>query len=722
MPAARPGFWSTVTRFDATQLSPVLGFRNALGVASSLVAGMLLANPAAGVMAASGALNVAFSDGTDPYSHRGRRMFAAAFFVSLAVFTGRLTGHNHPLAILLEAGCAFIAGLLIAAGGPPGDIGAITLVTFIVYAGSPSNSLDNALNSGLLALGGALLQTAVSLASWPLNRYRPEARALAQLYEDLARSTAAGISADEAPPTTASILTARAALVTLTRSRSLEAERYLALFSQAERIRLALLALSHLQVRLAREASAITDSQLLASALSLAESVLRSIGEALDAGVKGATHTESMLHLHAISDHLRIPSREPSLEAMRNEARKQLDALTGQLASAVELAAHTSRSGLKEFDRREAAQPWHLRLAGTYAMLRANLTLDSPAFRHALRLAVCVAIADALTRILGWHRAYWAAMTVAIVLKPDFSTTFSRGVLRLAGTFAGLALATALFRFLSPTLTLQALLIVFFMFAMRWAGPANYGVFVAALTAMVVLLFAVAGIAPSDVIAARAINTVAGGVIALAAYRLWPTWERTQVPEALARLFDAYRVYFQAVRDAYLQPGLERDPAFVDRIDRARQACRLARTHLEASAARLTLEPGVPTDRITALQAILANSHRFIHAVMALEAGVLRSPAVPARPAFRTFSNDVDFTLYFLAAYLRGVTVQPGDLPDLREDHRALIQTDAPPAARYELVNVESDRVTNSVNTLTVELLQWVGNGKSATASGQAAS
>src|ERR1035437_1406001 len=182
-------------------------------------------------------------------------------------------------------------------------------------------------------------------------------------------------------------------------------------------------------------------------------------------------------------------------------------------------------------------------------------------------------------------------MTVAIVLKPDFTTTFSRGVLRLAGTFTGLALATALFHAFSPTAGWLALFIVVFVYLMRWAGPANYGVMVTALTALVVLLFASTGVAPADLIAARALFTVVGGAIALAAYRVWPTWERTQAPEALACLLDAYRAYFQAVRDAYLHPGLERDLVFAPRLDRVRQAGRLARTTLEASMARLRLRP-----------------------------------------------------------------------------------------------------------------------------------
>ncbi len=710
MPSA---FWSTITHFDRARLTPVMALRNALGVALPLAIGIALGNASGGVMAATGALDVAFSDGSDPYLHRGRRMLCAAFFVALAVFAGRLGGRNHLLALLLEAACAFAAGLLVAAGPTPGDIGGITLVTLIVFSASPASSFGKALSSGSLALAGGVLQTILSLALWPVHRYLPESRALALLYADIARSAAAGVPATQSPAATEPILAARAALGALDSARSVEAERYLALFSQAERIRLALLALGRLHIRIGREPGTADDSALLDRARELTARMLHSIGAALAAGVKGDPHEECLRELHALAERLRAPhpaGAAPQLAATRADARYQLDALTGQLASAVELAAHISQTGTREFDRREAAHPWSLRLAGVFAVLRANLTLDSAAFRHALRLAACVVIADAIARTIGWQRAYWGPMTVAIVLKPDFTTTFSRGVLRLAGTFTGLALATALFHAISPTAAMLALFIVVFMFLMRWAGPANYGVMVTALTALVVLLFASTGVAPADLMAARALFTVVGGAIALAAYRVWPTWERTQVPEALARLLDAYRAYFQAVRDAYLHPGLEHDAVFAPRLDRVRQAGRLARTTLEASVARLRLEPGVAASRLTTLQAILANSHRFIHAAMALEAGLFRSQPVPARPEFATFANNVDSTLYFLAAYLRGVPVEPGDLPDLREDHRALVQSGASHAERYELVNVESDRVTNSLNTLSVELIQWVGS------------
>ena len=114
-----------------------------------------------------------------------------------------------------------------------------------------------------------------------------------------------------------------------------------------------------------------------------------------------------------------------------------MDALAGQFRAALDLSGHSLPSGAALFERQEARQPRRLRLQGTLAILRANLSLQSAACRHAIRLAVCVAIGEALGQSLGLTRAYWAPMTVAIVLKPDFSATFSRGVLRLAGTFVG---------------------------------------------------------------------------------------------------------------------------------------------------------------------------------------------------------------------------------------------------------------------------------------------
>jgi hypothetical protein len=114
------------------------------------------------------------------------------------------------------------------------------------------------------------------------------------------------------------------------------------------------------------------------------------------------------------------------------------------------------------------------------------------------------------------------------------------------------------------------------------------------------------------------------------------------------------------------------------------------------------------------LNALLASSHRLIHAVMSLDAGWMHTPAVPARPASLAFAADVEKTLSLLSAALRGTPVRQADFPDLREDHNQLLQAGDPRAERYALVNVEADRITNSLNTLREQVLAQVRAEKAA--------
>ena len=74
--------------------------------------------------------------------------------------------------------------------------------------------------------------------------------------------------------------------------------------------------------------------------------------------------------------------------------------------------------------------------------LRANLSFESAAFRHGVRLAVTLASTTALYHAFSLPRGYWVTLTALIVLKPDFQETFARGVGRVAGTVLGATLAT----------------------------------------------------------------------------------------------------------------------------------------------------------------------------------------------------------------------------------------------------------------------------------------
>src|SRR4029077_7689633 len=175
----------------------------------------------------TGALNVAFSDGSDPYLPRARRMLYACGFVALAVFSGRFCGQHHMLAALLAAACAFAAGMMVAIAPTAADIGTITLVTLLVFSAQPT-SLGKAASSGLLVLAGGILQTILAVALWPVRRYYPERRALAALYAALARGASLGAQAGDPPGASTQSIEAHNALAGLGGDRSVAGERYLA--------------------------------------------------------------------------------------------------------------------------------------------------------------------------------------------------------------------------------------------------------------------------------------------------------------------------------------------------------------------------------------------------------------------------------------------------------------------------------------------------------------
>jgi len=699
-------FWRTLTRLERDKIVPGRAARNAIGVALPLAAGFLFGSVPAGLIVTSGALNVCFTDGDDPYRQRARRMLLATLLVGMAVMIGTLTGGVAPISILTAGIWAFAAGMLVAINQAATDMGVTTLVTLIVFSAQPLDP-HRAVSAGLLAVAGGLFQTLLALAFWPVQRFEPERRALASLFDELSRAAAVPAAASQAPSASAQATAAHNTLAALGTIHSVEADRYRYLLNQAERMRLSLLMLARLRVRIGREEQQGQEAAALDRFFELCSRLLAAIGRSLRSSDSIDHHPDALDQIDALAGVLRVsPAATPVLAALVGDALHQMDALAGQLRSSVELASHATPEGLAKFEREQSRTPWTLRLRGTLATLRANLTFESAAFRHAIRLAACVALGAGIGRAVSWHRTYWLPMTVAIVLKPDFTATFSRGVLRVVGTLTGLAFATALFHLVSTTVMTQILLIGVLTFIVRSFGAANYGILTAAVSALVVLLIGLTGVSAQDVIAARAINSIAGGALALTAYWLWPTWERYRINENVARLLDAYRDYFRVISEAYLKPDA---PPLS--LDTARQACRLARSNLEASVDRLSAEP-YPS-QISALNDMLASSHRLVHALMALEAGLYQSQFVTPRDAFRKFSHDVERTLYFLAASLRGSAIHPGDLPDLREDHHALLRSGDSHVERYALVNIETDRVTNSLNTMREQILAWtVGQGR----------
>lgn len=169
--------------------------------------------------------------------------------------------------------------------------------------------------------------------------------------------------------------------------------------------------------------------------------------------------------------------------------------------------------------------------------LRANLTLRSTAFRHAARLSITIAIAATIYRVLDLPRGYWVPLTVFFVLRPDFGSTFTRGLQRYIVTALGAVLATLISAALNPGPYALAAVLGGAIFAFLYA---NYGLFTVSMTAWIIFVVAFAG-SRNTPRRLTAFSTRRCATVTRAVYALWPSWERSKLPDATAALIDAER-------------------------------------------------------------------------------------------------------------------------------------------------------------------------------------
>ena len=649
--------------------------RNAAAVILPLGIGIASGHVQVGLGVAAGALNTMFSDQPGPYRQRMHQLLLASLVAGLASLVGLLVGGELPLMLLATAACGFFGGLLVVFGVDTARVGMTSMILLVVTASTPTSPAA-ALGGAALIFAGGLLLTTFSLAGWPLQRYWPERQAVAKVYEGLS-AMALPQARDEAavPALTEAMTSLQYTLLGRHRAHGRAMEAFGVLLELAERIRLELMAMDELA----------DDTATYRGFRHEASRVLAAIAEALHHGDAPEQANDALRTLRASEQALFDGDGNP------HGLAAHVHALAGQLAAAARNADWAGSRGELRATAAETRLPESLRSNSAWATLRAAMTPHSVAFRHAVRMAVCLSAALWLSRLLQLPHGYWLPMTAAIVLRPDFAATFKFGLLRVLGTVFGLVITTVLLHITPYDPWAHLLLMALLCMAFRYLATAHYGVAVAALTGTVVILLSFDGVNPGEAVIARVINTAFGCGMALLAYVAWPTWERGRARAALAAMLEAYASYLRSLARPYQRRGRHE----------ARSAARTARINAQASIERMRAEPGTPAELLATAHALFANGNRLARSAMTLEALLDDLSTLPGQAEIRLFIDTLAGRVQTVAETLRGKSAHR-DLPDLRRLQRHLLlqldQPDQRPAA--ELLERVSDRLVDNVNTL----------------------
>lgn len=197
--------------------------------------------------------------------------------------------------------------------------------------------------------------------------------------------------------------------------------------------------------------------------------------------------------------------------------------------------------------------------------------------------------APALWATLVWSGpfAHWLTITLVLTMQPFYAATWQRALERIGGTVLGGLIGAALAGLATTPLMLAALILPLSIIGFA-ARQVSYGVFIACLTPLVVLLFEVVepGHGSWEVAGMRALLTLLGGLIAvLSALVLWPIWEPDQVRLELRKAVRAHAAFARAVLCA--GPEAETSGA----RPQAARAAGLSLSDLEAALARALQQP-----------------------------------------------------------------------------------------------------------------------------------
>ncbi|MDQ3291566.1 MAG: FUSC family protein [Bacteroidota bacterium] len=317
--------------------------------------------------------------------------------------------------------------------------------------------------------------------------------------------------------------------------------------------------------------------------------------------------------------------------------------------------------------------------------------------RHTLRLMILTSLSVGLFFAFDIPRGYWIALTIMVVLQPDYGTTQQKALQRVTGTTIGAALSTLLLIQPLPT-GYYILLIATFCFSFIYLQQRNYTIAVVFVTMLLVAMFEISGAIDWHYAAYRLFATSLGGILAIiGAFLLWPDWERSQVRNIIAKGFLTNRDLL-----LQLQHELAAQTGFHARIIADRRKAEIANLNIADSIVRLQLEPGTKKQKLQVAQSISYQNKRLTRELTSFAALL---PGFDRNESFPEAISALDLYAQILGKFAESIKTEtpfndsiPSDLPF--PDIKSVLQPSSIPV---------SSKIKNQLhldaNTLKEELL-----------------
>jgi len=525
--------WRSTTVNPAPKSPWRSAIRRGLLVGVIVAIGAATGHLAEGGVAAIGALNLGLVDGAVARRTLFTTMALATVTITvLAALTPTIANTWWLLPLLMSLG--FTHGVVAGSGMIALNASLMSLITALLFAGN-HESLDNATRSATWVLVGCLLAFASGLVAWRRDREASVRRALAINL----RSSAALIKntnlSGSIPRRVGNQLSAASAeteaetAVAGARFDPAKQHYFGGLLDQMMWVRLSLA--EWLQFGTASSSQALAVERVVLRVATEIESPKRH-------GVATAQSGVDEKYLAGDSDQLALILNHH---------------LTGLCQSAEGVGADRplpASGGTKSIsDQAAKSQSVKERVASVAGLFSPKL----PTFRHGTRLALGMALAVCIWIGFDVPHGYWIALTVALVVKPEFSTTVVRGFLRILGNLAAVLCIGALIEAGYATqVVLVTMVVILGPLVMRWF-TGNYGL-ASFVVASLVLVLAETSEPNFGTVELRIQNTLIGAAIAIVCALVWPSWRSADVPQLLCLSVETQRRWSASVLRALATP------------------------------------------------------------------------------------------------------------------------------------------------------------------------